>query len=274
MRFVNSLVNALGDLLLSPFERLSAWPALIAASLCTTVAFLALFKCCSDQSAIRRKKGRVISRVLELILYQHDFVVSLTACGRIFVENLSYLYEFMKPLLVGAIPCAFLLIQLGCWFDWRPFREGETVLIEVHLREGTPLPLPAASLAVSDSLLVETEGLRIPSNHEIDWRVRARHAGRGWADVSIAGVTERKQIEVGDRLQKVSASRAGAGFWDELAHPAEPALDSSGPIRRIDVRYPARLMYLFDYEADWLLAFVVLTIVFSLLLKRAFRVTF
>lgn len=272
MRILNFVINGAVDLLLAPFE--NPWPALVAISLITTIAFLVLFKFCSNQVAIQRKKGRVVSRVLEVILYEHDFVVSVTACGRIFCENLSYLYEFLKPLLVGAIPCVLLVIQLTYWFDARPFQEGETVVVEVQMHAKTPLPLSAAALAASDSLAVETEGLRIPAQREIDWRVRARRDGPAWVDVSIAGVTERKQIEVGHRLKKVANSRGSAGFWNELTNPAELPFDSGSPIQRLGVRYPARQMEVFDYEVDWLVAFVVLTIVFSLLLKRAFRVAF
>src|SRR5262245_31820995 len=104
MRFINMLLTAACDLVLAPFAGESPWPPLIAASFLAAALLVGLFRISADPGAILRQRNRLIARVLELVLYRHDFRTSLTACGRIVAANLGYLREFVKPMLVSAIP--------------------------------------------------------------------------------------------------------------------------------------------------------------------------
>jgi hypothetical protein len=272
MRYFNLASNGVADLIMAPFAWENPWPALIVASFLSSIVLMLTFKAFSNQEAVRLRKGRLISRTLELLLFQHDIVVSLTACGRIFVANLAYLKEFLLPVVAAMILCVLILIQLECWYGARPFKVRETVLLEAHLRKGTAIEESSAVLANSDLLSVETEGVRIPKLNEVDWRLRARAAGEGWVEVTVDGAPVRKQIVVSDRLKKVSLSRSQGSFWNTLTHPVEPAIDAGNSIERIDVRYPPRELLLWNYEIDWLIAFFVLTMVFGLLLKGRLKV--
>jgi hypothetical protein len=272
MQFLNAICNAVGDALLAGFPLHSPWPGMIAAALALTVALSLIFKACSNGDAIRRTRGRLVARVLELVLYRHDMAVSLTACGRILWENCRYLAELSKPLAAAAVPCGLMLIQLACWFDARPLRVGETTLVEVRLKGEVPVTSRTAVLAVPDIVAAQTAPLRIPALNEVDWRIEARRDGSGWIDIQIGDFTARKQIVVGDRLLKLSARRVGAGWWNQLLHPVESPLDSTGPIESISVRYPPRKLLLGETEIHWLLALFLLTVVFGLLLMRPLKV--
>lgn len=272
MRYFNVVANGIADTIMAPFAWENPWPALLVTSFLSSIVLMLTFKRFSNQEAVRVRKGRLISRTLELLLFQHDIVVSLTACGRILIANLAYLKEFLLPLAATMLPCILILIQLECWYGARPFKVGETVLVEAHLRKGEAAEKSAASLTASDVLSVETEGVRVPALGEIDWRLRARAPGEGWIEVQSDGAPVRKRIIVDDRLRKVSISRSRPGLWSELTHPVEPAIEVGSPIERIDVRYPARELRLGDYEIHWLIAFFVLTVVFGLLLKGWLKV--
>src|SRR5688572_24785399 len=96
--WLNSLCNFLAGLVMAPFQVRDPWPALAATAFLTTIVLLLTFKACSNAERVRRTKGRLISRTLELLLFQHDPVVSLTACGRILAANFSYLGSFLLPI--------------------------------------------------------------------------------------------------------------------------------------------------------------------------------
>src|SRR5262249_21758288 len=83
-----------------------------------------------------------------------------------------------------------------------------------------------------------------------------------------------KQVVVGDNLRKISQHRTGPGLWEQFLNPAEPPIDVGHSIRQVTVHYPQRHFYAGSYDVDWLLAFLALTIVFSLILKRPLRVQF
>src|SRR5262249_11339719 len=108
---------------------------------------------------------------------------------------------------------------------------------------------------------------------EVDWRLRADGDGVGWVDVHAGDdAPVRKQIVVADTLKKVSLRRTGTGLWEQFLHPAEPPIERGHSIVQVGVRYPQRHLYLANWEIDWLIAFLTLTIVFSLVLKRPLRV--
>jgi hypothetical protein len=271
MTYLNNLADLFVGALLRQFTR--PWPGLVAVALVTSIAMLLVFRWASSPAAIRRAKDRLIARVLELVLFRHDARVSFTAGGRILAANLVYMRTLLWPLVFSIIPCILILTQLSCWYAWRPLRVGEAAVLEVRLRDG--FPVLERSIAVTAPIFarLETEGVRVPIPAEVAWRVRADQDGSGWVDIEIADESPvRKQVIVGETMQKVSARRSRRGFWDLLLYPAEPPIDNASSIVEVDVRYPARQLYLGNTEVDWVVAFVVLTIIFGLLLKRPLRV--
>ncbi len=267
MSSLHTITGFLVDLLLAPFSRL--WPALAAAALASAVVMLLIVRWTSRANATRRAKDRLTARVLELVLFRHDAVVSLTAAGRILAANARYLGTLLVPLGLGMGPCLLILAQLSCWFAWRPLAVGESAAVEVRLRDGFPVVERSVTLADSGNARVETQGVRVQTPPEVAWRVRARREGVDWLPVQVAGESDvQKQLVVGNALQKTFPRRTVAGFWESLWYPGEPTLDAASSIQEVVVHYPPRQLYLGSTEVDWILAFVVLTVAFGLMLKR------
>jgi hypothetical protein len=271
MTYLNSFADFVVGTPLRQFTQ--PWPGLVVVALATSIALLLVIRWVSSPAAIRRSKERLIARVLELVLFRHDARVSFTAGGRILAANLAYLRTLLGPVAVSAVPCILILSQLSCWYAWRPLKAGEAALIEVKLREGFPVLEQSVSLSVPTCARVETAGVRVLAPPEVAWRLRAEQDGSDWIDIVVGDQAPvRKQLVVGEALQKVSARRSSRGIWESLLYPAEPPIDKASSIVAVDVRYPPRLLYLGNAEVDWVLAFVILTMVFGLLLKRPLRV--
>jgi len=271
MTYLNSLADFFVGTLLRQFTQ--PWPGLVAAALATSIVMLLVIRWVQSPASIRRAKDRLIARVLELVLFRHDAWISFTAGGRILAANLSYLRTLLWPIVISAVPCILVLSQLSCWYAWRPLKAGEAVLVEVKLRDGFAVLEQSVSLSVPTNVRVETEGARVLAPAEVAWRLRAEHDGSGWIDVVVGDEAPvRKHLVVGETLQKVSLRRSRRGFWESLLYPAEPPIDKTSSVVEVDVRYPPRILYLGNTEIDWVLAFVVLTMIFGLLLKRPLRV--
>ncbi len=274
MRYANLALNTVFDLLLSPFRGENPWPGMIVVSFVTAALFVWLFRSCSDQQALKRSKGRMLARALELLLYRHDMVVSLTAFPRIVVANGRYLITLLRPFVLALVPSILLLIQLAGWYEYRPFAFGEPVLLTVDFADQSPVMSEEVELRPSDGLKVETESLRIPSLNEISWRLRAQSASSTSVVVGVGGLSLAKEIAIGSGMRRISDRRVRAGFWNELVHPGEPPLPRDGPVESIRVRYPRRQLFLGGTEVHWLLAFLVLTMLFGLLFGRLLKVSF
>jgi hypothetical protein len=271
LSYLNQITGRVVDSLLRPFD--SPWAALVAAALATSVVVLLIVRWTSSKAKVARARGRLIARVLELVLFRHDAVVSFSAAGRILIANAVYFGNLLMPLVVSLVPCVLILAQLSCWFDARPLRVGEAAVLKVRFRDGSNVTGLPISLSGAEAVQVETDGVRIPRLTEIDWRLRGAHPGIEQLEIHCGDEPPvRKLIAIGDEFQKVSRRRSRANLWDQFTNPGEPPIEEGASIDRVDVLYPARRLYLHNTEIDWILAFFVLTIVFGLILKRPLKV--
>ncbi|MDB5341202.1 MAG: hypothetical protein JWN70_6821 [Planctomycetaceae bacterium] len=272
MGMLNQFLNACTDWLLAPWSEASPWIGLTVASLLAAGVLVVLFHLSADQQALRRTRNRFIARLLELLLFQHDFRVNLSACGRILGANLSYLGAMLRPMLLGAVPLMLLFIQLACWFEWRPLRIGETAVLEVELDKSHPVSQTVVDVSLPAIARLDSPGVRTLATNEQAWRVRGTGGGSGPIEVRVDGQTELKQLSVGNRLARLSPLRAQSSFWSDLLHPSEPPLAHAGPVSRIEITYPERQLLIWGDEIHWSIAAVVLMMMFGLMLGRVFGV--
>jgi len=269
---LNQLISGLFNLLMRPFMVLSAWPGLIAASMLVSIVLLALFRVSSNATDIRRTRNRLIARTLELLMFQHDLRVSLTACKRILLANSAYLLQFLLPMALGIIPLLLIFVQMESWFDLRPLRTGENIVLTVKIDPSQSVLTQSAQLNLSAALRANSPPVRIPSRNEVAWRLTAVGHGDHWAEVTFGSTMVRKSVSSGDRLVRLSSSRESKGVVRQLLSPSELPLDSAGPFRRIHVSYPARELLIGQTEISWQVAAFGLMMIFSLGLGRLFGV--
>ena len=273
MAFLNSLLNGLFDVLLYPFRTLDAWWGMLYVSLLTGLLMLAVFKLTSNQAGIRAAKDRIKAHLLEMRLFKDNFHVSLGAQRRILAANLRYLRFSTKPLLVMIVPLVLILIQLNFWFAYEPLAVGEPVVLKVRLDAGTDPLKTAVSLEAPGSVRVDALPLRLADEHEVDWRIRPEADGTASLTIAVGGARYEKSVRVGGpALSRLSPMRVGGRFPDPLLYPGESPLPSGGPVKSIEVAYPARRLPLLGLRLHWLVAYFALSVVLGFALKRPFKV--
>lgn len=264
----NWLLNGVMDGIMWPWCGESPWPGLMVVSLLTAALLVAIFRVTSNQGEIRRSRNRFLARALELLLFQHDLRVSLTACGRLLVENFKYLRHFLVPAAASLLPLLLIFVQLESWFDRRPLKVGESAVVVVELDPSQPVVSTSAAISAASMAHVDSPAVRIPAQNEIAWRVVASDKGVGWVEVTIDGQTERKSFVAGTHLIRTSIRRDQRGIISQLLNPFERPLPTVGPIRRIEVWYPPREIFIGYRKIPWLAAAVLLMMVFGLVIGR------
>jgi hypothetical protein len=273
MTALNHMLNLLFDLVMRPLSHLGQWPAMVVLSLVSTVLLLLVFKYTSNQKALRRRKNAATARLLEFVLFTSDPVVNLGAFPRAMAANLAYLGHLLVPLLITSVPVALLLIQMACWFEYRPLSVGTTTVLTVRLPPDSDPLQQVITLTPSPPLTVEAGPVRVPSLHEVSWRLRVQQGGPAWVDLAIAGRTVRKAVVAGPGLQRVSSLRPGSRFWKQLLNPSEPPLPTGSAIRSIEVLHPAATFRIGFDRVHWLVVFLILTLGFGLILLKPLRMT-
>lgn len=272
MTIVNSIMTAIFDLLLAPFARLSPWYGIAAVSLLTGVVMLLIFRCTSNQTAIRRAKDRIRAHLLELRLYRDDMRVLLRAQKDILLANLAYLGHSLRPLVVMIVPVVLILIQLDAHYGYRPLRPGGAAIVTARFAQGFDLRGGAVRLIAPAGLRVETPPLRIPSLGEVDWRIGAERPGRYALTLVVGDQRIEKQVVVADSNVRVSPQRVGSSLWAVMMNPGERPLPEGSAVRAVAVQYKPAALPFFRWNIHWLVAFFILSIAFGFALKGVFRV--
>ncbi|HOW85321.1 MAG TPA: hypothetical protein P5119_08255 [Candidatus Aminicenantes bacterium] len=273
MAIVNLVFGGIVGAVLWPFRTLSPWAGMVAVSFLTALLMLEVYKLTSNQAAIRRAKDLIKAHLYEMRLYKDDMRITLGAQRAILKANLSYLAANLKPLAVMIVPLVLILAQLSVWYDRAPLRPGQETLVKARL-EGTADPVGAGlDLEVPPGLEITAPAVRIPDLHEVVWRIKAVAPGSGRLTVRSGGTALGKAVVVGDGpLRRVSAIASRGSFSKRVLYPGEGPLPAGSPVRSIEILYPAGRLAAFGLNVHWLIAYLVLSIVFGFAFKGVFKV--
>jgi uncharacterized membrane protein (DUF106 family) len=273
MHVVNAVLGRVFDVLLLPVSRMTPWAGLVLIALLTSLFMLFVYRHTSNQAGIRKTKDRIKAHLLELRLYNDNMAVSLRAQRRILVQNLRYLVYNLKPLLVMIVPIVLILAQLNLRYGSAPLRPGEEALVKAKLTEGLDPMDTVLTLEAAGAVAVETPPVRISDEGEVAWRLRAKEPGPASLRFTGGGLTVDKAVAVGGPpLAKVSDRRVGRSILDQALYPGEPPLPGRGPVRSIEILYPARRLSILGIGINWLVGYFILSMIFGFGLKGVFKV--
>lgn len=265
MATLNSILNAVFDLILYPFLGLAPIYGLIAVSLITGLLMLIIFKRISNQQVIKQVKDRLKAHLLELRLYKDDLGLSFVAMKGILGTNLKYLQQAIKPMLVLMVPTILILIQLAIRYEYRPLEIGESAIISVNL--ASAVALQDVGLDLPEGIRAETPPLRIKQKNQVDWRIKAAAEGYWKIDFRIGDEVVTKELVVGTKLNPLSSRRVGANWMDSFLNPVEAPLSSTFSIKEIRIQYPERNLSLWGQDMNWLVVFFGFSVATGFALK-------
>lgn len=265
-----SPINQLFDMIMRPFHSARPIIPLTLVSVLTGILLLVVYRYASDQRAIRRAKDKLEAHLLEVRLFQEQLRAVLRAYPRLFLGILNYLRHSLRPLLVMAIPLLILLVQLEAFFGWMPNRVGNDFLVKARVTDIAALD--QIELHVPPGLALTAPPLHIPDEREIDWRIAAGQPGEYSLAVLIQGATFAKTVNISNQLVRLSPERLQGNWLDRVMHPSEAQLPRNGPLESIEVQYSSRNFTLWGYALDWILVFLVLSLIAGFALKGVFGV--
>ena len=85
--------------------------------------------------------------------------------------------------------------------------------------------------------------------------------------VHVGDETLEKRLVGGTRWGPVVQRRTGRGLVDTLLYPGEPPIAAGHPIEAVEIIYPPLELRLLGIDVDWLIAFLVLSMVFGFAFK-------
>ena len=249
----------------------SASLAMLLVSAVTAVWVLLLFKAVTPQAKLQATRDRLFGHIYEMGMYQDH----LGVVGRIQRDlaraNFRYLGLTLPALLALTIPMVITLAQLDSRFKHRPLEPGETTVLSVTAAEDADLA--GLDLVVPEGVLIEAGPVHDRLGGSMAWRLGVVDPGEHELSLERGGATvATRTLEAGGGLARVS-EKSDTGFLSPwLAPGAEPLGGDSGLVS-VTLRYPDRTTRYLGIELDWLLAFMILSLVAGLALKDFLKVS-
>ncbi len=262
---INAFLNTSFNILLFPFQNLNPFWSILFISLLTGIVMLLIFKKVSNQNKIHQVKNKLKAYLLELRLYNDDISLSLSAVVKLFTANLLYFVQVFKPLLFLFIPVSLILIQIGSRYGSRSLHTNEKTIVSVTVKEN--IPLQKIALKGSEGIRIETDPVRIPSQHKIFWRVSGIKKGIWKISCIYDTLTINKTIIVDQQANLLSLSRKGTYSIAAFLNPAEKTIPGNQFIKDITIRYPPKSVEFAGMHIHWLALFFVLSMLFGFAFK-------
>jgi hypothetical protein len=261
---LNQVLTFLFGLVYVPLKWLGPFWSLFGISWLAGIFLVWVFGKVSNQDAIRRTRDRLSGELIGLRLFKDDLRVFFGIQFQVLMWTFRYLRHSLVPMLILMVPTIVILIQLNYHYGVRPLRVGEQAVVKVKLRDAAALAQGAdLTLTAPENLKVETDGVRIPELKEVCWRVRGVSPGRFDLTVSRESEKVTKQAAVGGWLEGVSSVRTGEDWLTSLLYPGEAPIPSQSAITSIEILYPQLDISIWGKHVDWLILFLVVSLVFG-----------
>ncbi len=272
MWFVNGPLAWVFDLVVLPFRGMPPIVGLTVISLVVSVAMLIGFRAVSDQDALDAVKRRIYGGVYEIRLYKDDLRTIFAAQLGVLRETTTYFRLSMVPMLWMIVPIVIIVSQLQFQYGYESLEPGQTALVKVELTEEAADRVAQAdgagvSLEVPAGVRLETPLVWIPSLREAGWRIAAESPGEYELAVRIGEETLTKSVRVSGTTVRRSPIRPSS-LLDQLIYPTEAPLPRGSNAEAIRLGYVDADINLFGWHTHWIIAFFILTVVFSFALAK------
>ena len=258
---MNSIMSAVFEVLLVVPSALFREAGLLLVSVLFGVGMVILFRRTSNQEAIRRSKNRIKGLLLSLSLYPHEVGLAFRIYVRVAGATGRYLILILLPTVWAVVPFLLVAIQLEARFGRIPLLPGQAAVFSVLFEGGLTEDFrPNIFLVADPGLIVETpQPVRIPSEQELAWRIRAKEPGDFTLVVRVGERAYKKTVRVGEGVKTLSVERPGGGMLAQVLHPIERPLREAAGLRAIRIEYPKGAVSLLGWETHWMVFFIVVS---------------
>jgi len=147
-------------------------------------------------------------------------------------------------------------------------RAGEEAVLTLTLAAEAPFDLAELSLELPPQLVLRAGPVRDGAAGAVAWRLQLVSGQSATVVVRTpAGEVARRVVPGGESLRAVGET-SKAQWWHAMLFPGSPPLPADGPVTAMRLTLPPRTITYGGIGLDWLVAFMVFSMVGGLAVKR------
>jgi hypothetical protein len=258
--FYRSVFGALVSALSSMGDSL----ALALVSAIAGIALVFLYKFVSPQKRIAATKRKISGTIMESVLFRHDVATSLLAQGRAILLSMKYAGLAIPALFALAIPALLVLGQLYAHYGLTPVQPGDSLIVTAQLQNDADpgiLRLEGRDISITDPV-------RIEALQQVSWRL---HVEGDQPEITIFSDTASQSLPL--LGVTTPASSAIEPLWSAWVLGAQaPSSELSSTLQSLSINYLDRTHVLFGIEWNWVILFLIISLIAGLVFSRVFKV--
>ncbi len=239
------------DPVFNPLLTLGPFWALVIMALVISLIIIIIYKYTTDQNLMKQLKGELKELQKEMKDLKGQPEKSMEVQKRAMQTNMKYMMQSMKSTLFSFIPIIILFGWLQAHLAFVPILPGEEFTVTA-IFDGTANL--TAKIIVPSQVQVIGDIEKLPVNSKADWTLKGE-AGKYTVGVEYNGRSYMKNLLINTR------------FYEKPDQYYKSELKSI----RIN-NSPLKVLNIFGWKLGWLGTYIILSIVFSLILRKLMKV--
>ncbi len=255
---LQSLGNALNfilDPVLNPLLKLNPFWAIIIISFIIALVMTLVYKWATDQSLMHRLKTELKELQKEMKTLRQDPKAMMKVQKQAMETNMKYMTQSFKPTIITFIPIIIIFSWLAANLAYYPIMPGEDFSTTLELKEGFGQEI---TIITPEEIEILSDATQKVNSNIVSWKLNGP-AGKYLLEYKIADkvydksvlITTENEYEPADKLLK-----------DDLVKSIK--IDNK-PIK------PLGDIKLFGWKPGWLGTYILASLVFSLALRKLFK---
>ncbi|HII65757.1 TPA: DUF106 domain-containing protein [Candidatus Woesearchaeota archaeon] len=245
------------DPFLGPLFRLPSFLALLIFSLLVSLLITLIYKYTTNQSLMKQLKGEIKEFQKEMKELKDKPGEVMRVQKEAMKTNLKYMSMSMKSTLITFIPIIFIFGWMNTHLAFEPIQQGDQFSTTVHFTR--PMADGQVSLKVPDGLSIDGSATKDISGDSIIFTLKAGKEGTYTLDYIYKGQSYLQEVIV-------TSERA---YADRLVKTTVKDSD----IKSLEINYQKHIVLnLLGWKMGWLAVYIILSIAFSLGLRKLMKV--
>lgn len=269
---LNSFFCTLFDIFIYPVSSFSKEVQILYVSFISGIIFLLIYGKISNQKGIKETKRKVMAYVLEVALYRHSIKVCLKSQLNLLIQGAKYVSFALIPLCVLMVPCILIMAQLNLHYESRGLRYDEEAIVEVKAKDDIQLE----NFSLEGKYGVISPALRVDDDGKIFWKIKNNNKNRELKEVKFLLKEEDSQSSFPVYFDYNNAPLFSNFTQSKLLSFLYPSkfkfINDKVSVEELKIYYPSSYQYYFGKKINWLIVFLIVSILSGFLASKIFKI--
>lgn len=266
-----NFVDTILDTIFSPLFSIDPFWAILVITIIISFLMTIIYKYATDQKAMKRLKEKQKKLQKKMKESKDNPEKMMKIQKELMGTNSEYMKHSFKPMIFTFIPIIIIFGWLSTNFAYEPINPGDTFNTTVSFpgdTEGEVTLMPPQGIDVMSPMTQEIK------DGVVTWELSGEE-GDHVLIYEYGDETYSKNVKITEGTESVPNVKRKKGFIDYIYSSSDNFLDKDDSARQITIESnPLKVLpFKFIYWDGWLVTYILLSIIFSMVIRKVMKVS-